>query len=164
MEVRKTTHQDLPRILEIYAHAREQMRRTGNPTQWGDSYPARETLEDDIQRGVSYVLEEGGDLAGVFMFTLGDDPTYQLIEEGAWLNDGPYGTIHRLASGGTAPGVFRACARFCETLAPNLRADTHADNLIMQHLLESWGFRRCGRIYAEDGTPRIAYLKPVRPY
>ena len=159
MEVRKTTPQDLPRILEIYGHAREQMRRTGNPTQWGDSYPARETLEDDIQRGVSYVLEEGGDLAGVFMFTLGDDPTYQLIEEGAWLNDGPYGTIHRIAGSGAGKGIFRECLAYCLARIPNIRIDTHRDNAAMRHLLEKHGFRKCGVIYVEDGSPRIAYQK-----
>ena len=41
----------------------------------------------------------------------------------------------------------------------SLRADTHADNKIMQHLLEENGFTRCGIIHVEDGTPRIAYQK-----
>ena len=37
--------------------------------------------------------------------------------------------------------------------------DTHADNKVMQHLLESEGFTRCGIIHVEDGTPRIAYQR-----
>lgn len=41
----------------------------------------------------------------------------------------------------------------------SLRADTHADNKIMQHLLEKNGFARCGIIHVEDGTPRVAYQK-----
>ena len=41
----------------------------------------------------------------------------------------------------------------------SLRADTHADNKVMQHLLESEGFTRCGIIHVEDGTPRIAYQR-----
>ena len=41
----------------------------------------------------------------------------------------------------------------------SLRADTHADNKIMQHLLEKNGFTRCGIIHVADGTPRIAYQK-----
>ena len=40
-----------------------------------------------------------------------------------------------------------------------VRADTHADNKIMQHLLEENGFTKCGIIHVEDGTPRIAYQK-----
>ena len=38
-----------------------------------------------------------------------------------------------------------------------LRADTHADNLTMQRCLEREGFVRCGTIYVEDGTPRVAF-------
>ena len=41
----------------------------------------------------------------------------------------------------------------------SLRADTHVDNKVMQHLLESEGFTRCGIIHVEDGTPRIAYQR-----
>ena len=29
----------------------------------------------------------------------------------------------------------------------------------MQHLIEKNGFQRCGIIYVEDGSPRIAYEK-----
>ena len=35
---------DLEQILEIYAHARKAMEDSGNPTQWGDSYPPQEML------------------------------------------------------------------------------------------------------------------------
>lgn len=38
-----------------------------------------------------------------------------------------------------------------------LRADTHADKTYMQHALTATGFVRCGTIYTEDGTPRLAY-------
>lgn len=41
----------------------------------------------------------------------------------------------------------------------NLRIDTHDDNRIMQHILEKTGYVKCGRIYVEDGSPRIAYHK-----
>ena len=47
----------------------------------------------------------------------------------------------------------------------SLRADTHADNKIMQHLLEKNGFTRCGVIHVADGSPRFAYQKlaPTQP-
>lgn len=40
-----------------------------------------------------------------------------------------------------------------------VRADTHWDNVIMQHILEKNGFVKCGTIVVENGTPRIAYPK-----
>ena len=36
---------------------------------------------------------------------MGDDPTYQQIYEGTWLNNEPYGVIHRLATNGKQKGV-----------------------------------------------------------
>ena len=90
---------DLEQILEIYAHARKAMADSGNPTQWGDSYPPQKMLEEDIDSNRLFVYTVKGRLEAVFAFILGPDPTYAKIEDGQWLNDEvPYGTIHRLAS------------------------------------------------------------------
>ncbi len=157
MNVRKATPEDLPRMGEVYACAREAMKRSGNPRQWGDTRPSPEAVAEDVARGNSYVLEAGGRICGVFAFVLGDDPTYAVIEGGAWKSAAPYGTIHRLASDGTERGVFRACLDHCAGICPHIRIDTHRDNRIMQRLLAECGFARCGIIYVDDGTPRIAY-------
>ena len=45
---RGARHSDLEQILDIYARARKVMAASGNPTQWGDGYPPREMLEEDI--------------------------------------------------------------------------------------------------------------------
>ena len=78
---------------------------------------------------------------------------------GHWLNDGPYGTLHRLASAGHRSGVGRLVIDWCLEHCESLRADTHADNKVMQHVLESNGFSRCGIIHLANGSPRIAYQK-----
>ena len=69
------------------------------------------------------------------------------------------GTLHRLASAGESKGIGKAVVEWCLEHCESLRADTHADNKIMQHLLEENGFTKCGIIHVEDGTPRIAYQK-----
>jgi RimJ/RimL family protein N-acetyltransferase len=153
---------DVDAILRIYDSGRERMRTRGNPTQWEAGYPNRAILEEDIRRRQCFVCEETGKIHGVFSLCIGDEPTYAKICEGAWINDAPYGTIHRLAGDGVIPNLFSGCLRFCRSLIPNLRADTHADNHVMRHLLEKNGFQRCGVIYVEDGTPRIAYQLPPR--
>ena len=136
------------------------MADSGNPTQWGDSYPPQEMLEEDIDSNRLFVDVVNGQLLGVFAFILGPDPTYAKIEGGKWLNDTlPYGTIHRLASAGESKGIGKAVVEWCLEHCQSLRADTHADNQIMQHLLEKNGFTRCGIIHVADGTPRIAYQK-----
>ena len=47
MNIRLSEEKDLEAILGIYAYARKIMRENGNPTQWGDSYPEKEVVEED---------------------------------------------------------------------------------------------------------------------
>ncbi|MCI8528372.1 MAG: N-acetyltransferase [Lachnospiraceae bacterium] len=159
VNIRKASMTDLQEILQIYAHARERMRQNGNPSQWGERWPWEEVVAEDIEAGQSFVTEEEGKICGVFAFLPGIEPTYQKIENGSWLNEEAYGTIHRLAGDGWTKGVFAACQEYCGKIIPNIRIDTHADNHIMRHLLDKHGFKTCGIIYVEDGTPRIAYQK-----
>jgi RimJ/RimL family protein N-acetyltransferase len=153
--VRRVEITDLPQILEIYANAREFMKKNGNHTQWGGGYPSRGMLEDDINRGNLYAVTRDTEIYGVFCFVLGDDPTYAVMEDGCWRSDTPYGTIHRIASRGS--GVFAAALNHCRSRIGHIRIDTHADNYPMQHLVTKHGFSRRGIIHVADGTPRIAY-------
>ena len=156
--IRKATPADLPAVEAVYALARTFMAKNGNPTQWGTTYPATELLEEDIRLGRLFVDTAEDRVCGVFMFTVGeDDPTYAYIEDGAWLDNSPYGVIHRIAADGTVPGVLGRALSFCRECCSHLRIDTHADNHIMQSRLAKQGFARCGTIYVEDGSPRIAY-------
>ncbi len=158
MYVRRSNMEDIPAMMDLYAQARVFMREHGNPNQWDDSYPSRELLEKDIAFGNSYIVEDDEkNLAATFAFIKGEDPTYYGIENGAWLNHEPYGTIHRLAGNPSCHGIASGCIGWCKSQIGNLRADTHEDNKIMQHLLEKNGFVRCGIIHLADGAPRIAY-------
>ena len=44
----------------------------------------------------------------------------------------------------------------------DLRMDTYEDNQPMQHFLEKKGFEKCGIVYADDGTERLAYHKIIK--
>jgi RimJ/RimL family protein N-acetyltransferase len=159
MTIRKAAGKDLDEIMEIYRRARQFMVESGNPTQWAEGHPSRLIIEQDITRGISYVCEDIHGIQGVFAFIIGEDPTYKVIENGAWLREDTYGTVHRLASAGVRKGVASRCFHWCFDQCGNLRVDTHEDNKVMQHLIEQNGFVQCGQIYAENGTPRIAYQK-----
>lgn len=160
LTVRPAVPSDLPALLAVYDSARRYMIRCGNPTQWGTDYPPADLLAGDIAAGHLYAVCRGGTLCAAFALIAGADPTYAEIR-GAWGSEAPYATIHRLASDGTAPGVFAAVLAFCLRRSPHLRADTHADNAVMQRLLENNGFRRCGiiRVSHGDGSrgERLAY-------
>lgn len=56
--IRKTTIDDIPKLREIFAIARQFMANTGNPSQWVDGYPSDEQLTQDIESGDSYVVEK----------------------------------------------------------------------------------------------------------
>lgn len=160
MRIRNVQMKDWEAILEIYAYAREFMKKQGNPTQWGDSYPAKETLLNDIQEEKLYVCEnDEGRIVGVFYFAKEDDPTYRVITEGQWLSDAPYAVVHRIASAKDTKGVATFCLMWAFGQTKNLRIDTHDDNIPMQSLLKKLDFCKCGRIYLPNGSPRIAYQK-----
>ena len=158
MQIRNAEQTDIEAIMGIYDVGRSLMRATGNAAQWVNGYPSRALIEGDIAKGNCYVIEGDDGMAhAVFAFIIGADPTYAVIEDGAWLNDEPYGTIHRIASDGALRGVLGEAVAFALERTGNLRIDTHEDNVPMQGALAKAGFARCGIIYCEDGTPRIAF-------
>ena len=154
--IRPANRSDLPALGPVYAAARRFMAANGNPTQWSDRYPLTEDLEEDIGKGHLYVWAPDGAVHGAFVLQLGEEANYREIQ-GAWRSDTAYGTIHRVASDGTAPGLFAACMDFCKGRMNHLRIDTHQDNAPMRHLIARHGFVPCGTIRVEDGTPRLAY-------
>ena len=162
IEVRKSTEQDLETMLAIFARARKFMAENGNPTQWAQNkWPPEDLLKQDIAEGISYVCLNEGKVVGTFVFIQGKDiePTYSEIEDGAWLDDSPYGVIHRIASDGTVKGLGEFCINWgLERCGHHMRLDTHPDNKIAQNLLEKCGFTKCGIIHVtQDPYPRIAY-------
>ena len=163
MEIRKSTAADFERIMEIYAYARSFMAATGNPNQWGPTnWPPAALVWDDIESGNGHVCEHEGRVVGVFCLAYGMDvePTYRRIQDGSWLDDGPYGVIHRLAGDGSVRGIGAFCITWALERCGHLRIDTHGDNVVMQNLLEKLGFTHCGTIYVEeDDYPRFAYEK-----
>lgn len=159
IEIAKAKKEELPELQKIYAYARQFMKENGNATQWGEHSPAEDILLKDIQNENLYVMRQNGQIHAVFAFIIGNDPTYDRIEQGRWLSKTAYGTIHRVAGDGQIKGVFDLVLAFCNKKIKHLRIDTHRDNKVMQHLILKNGFQKCGIIYVADGSPRIAYEK-----
>ncbi|MBQ8223891.1 MAG: GNAT family N-acetyltransferase [Bacteroides sp.] len=161
LNIRKTTPEEVGTLLELFEEARHIMRADGNLQQWTGGYPSEELIRKEIEAGNSYVCtDKAGNVVGTFAFIVGEDPTYRIIYEGEWLeNVSTYGTIHRLAGKGDGHGVAAACINWCYQQVPNLRADTHRDNRILQHILTKHGFHYCGIIHLLNGDERLAYQK-----
>lgn len=162
LTVRHAIAEDLPEIRDIYARARAFMRETGNPNQWKNITPTEEQILGDLAGENLYVLTDSDGIAGVFALFSEPDLTYAHIE-GAWPNELPYVTIHRIASAGRRGGVVAAAVDFARTKGARMRIDTHADNRVMQAALGKLGFARCGIIYLENGEPRIAFQLEFQP-
>lgn len=163
MELRKATPADIPRILEIYDGAKASMREM-NIQQWSEEYPNRDSALADIQSQTGYVLTLNGTVVATCCLAFGHEPTYDIIYDGAWEGDGPYGFLHRVAvdpacKGKGAAGLFfqELERQAIERGVAILRGDTHQDNLPMQRTMEKNGLKRRGTILLEDGSPRIAY-------
>ncbi len=160
MQIRKTRKEDLPAVMEIYRAAQQFMIETGNPTQWGTFYPDEEMIIADIEGEFSHVCIKDGEVVAVFYFDgNADEADYKRID-GAWLNDNPYGVVHRIAAkAGSHAGGF--CLDWCVNQCGNVRIDTHDDNIPMQRLLKKQGFTYCGRIELEKYGARIAFHKKI---
>ncbi len=161
--IRKSLPEDIDLILSMYDHSRSVMRADGNFTQWV-GYPTREDVEEDIARGVSYIIEECQGVqgstreCGTFALVPGEEPTYSYIDHGRWIDTAtPYSTLHRLAALPGTRGIADIAFRYAKAHAAHLRVDTHHDNRPMRHILEKEGFVYCGIIYMPDGSPRDAY-------
>lgn len=160
MKIRPAVLSELDALMPLYDRGRAFMRQNGNMGQWINGYPSRAMVGEDIRLGHLFVAEEAGDTAAVFCFFHGEDvePAYRAIN-GAWLADGPYGVVHRIASTGKYPRMVEVCTDWCLERCPSLRIDTYKDNFPMQQALARCGFTFCGVIVIEDGSERMAYQK-----
>lgn len=159
LQIRKAKPQELDTVMALYDHARQYMRENGNLNQWIGGYPSREMVAGDIDLERCFLCCEDDAPQAVFCFTVGEDETYRRICEGAWKDDEPYAVIHRMGVCSHRGGVASFCFGWCFAQHPNLRVDTHRDNIPMQHCLAKNGFAYCGIVYLADGSERLAYQK-----
>lgn len=176
MHIRKTTGADLDAVMNIIEEARRTIAALGI-NQWQNGSPNRAMLAEDISLGQGRCVEldgEGaGQIVGTFALIEDGEPTYDYIEDGAWLTadrdaDGAwsYLAIHRVAisvanrGSGISTAILDYAAETARGLGRmSLRIDTHRGNVVMRRMLEKHGFVHCGTIYLLNGDPRVAYEK-----
>ena len=166
MTIRKATTADIDAIMACIADAQALLKSCG-VDQWQDGYPTADIIRSDIARGESFVTTEGEDVVATAVISFSGEPTYKTIE-GEWKNNNPYAVIHRLAVRNTSygKGYAKAIFNYAEQLCTkgkvsDLRVDTHADNRIMQRILDELGYKYCGVITLLSGAKRIALQKSL---
>lgn len=158
MDIRLAKRDDITEINNLYEAARQFMSKNGNADQWSNNYPSIEDIEEDLKKDCLYVCEDNDEVLAVFFYEFANDEDYEKID-GAWLDDSPYGVLHRIATKRGTNGIGAYCIDYAYNACGNLRIDTHEKNIPMRNLLKKLGFKECGIIQVRHGKERIAFQK-----
>lgn len=168
MEFRQANISDLDQIVEIIELSKKYLKET-KVDQWQDGYPAKEDLGRDIESRNSYVLTNKDEIVATTVISLDGESTYNSIFNGEWITNEEYIVMHRVAVHDRykGKGIFKELIKEAENLALNkgifsIKIDTHRDNISMQKAVLKNDFKKCGIIYLEDGSERIAFEKVMK--
>lgn len=165
MEFRKSVLEDIAGIMKVINKAKISLKEAGI-NQWQNGYPNEKVIEDDINRGESYVATIDGTIVGTVAITFDREPHYEAIREGQWMNqEGDYAVIHRIAvdndykGQGIAGFLIMQAEKIGEGKIQSIRIDTHEMNLPMQRVIQREGFVYCGKVDMVDGSERVTFEK-----
>ncbi len=160
---RKAEAADAGSIWEILQQAIERRRRDGSQ-QWQDGYPNPGTVQEDIEKASGFVLAEEGNIIAFCALIVNDEPAYDNID-GAWLTNGDFLVVHRVAVSdkvagkGIATRLFKSIEQYAITQnIPSIKVDTNFDNPAMLKILEKLQYTYCGEVMLR-GAPRKAFEK-----
>ena len=169
MEFIQAGEEHIERIWEITGMAKRQLKNLGLD-QWQTGYPSLEICQQDVAEGMAYLAVEDGEILGAFAYQVTPDISYGEIENGKWLTDTPYASMHRVivADGCKGKGIAGKMFAYGFSMAErdgfaSVRIDTHPGNIPMQRALAKAGFQACGQIHLaagpEKGHVRIGFEK-----
>ena len=160
---RKAEISDKDIIWEIIQQSIERRRIDGS-TQWQNGYPNEQTVESDIAKNFGFVLTVNDEIAVYVALIFNDEPAYSSIE-GAWLTNGEFVVIHRVAvlekfaGQGLAKKLFDVIEDYVKSQnVHSIKVDTNFDNAAMLKILESKGYTYCGEVLLNSGM-RKAFEK-----
>lgn len=160
---RKATITDAPKIWIILQQAILRRKADGS-NQWQDGYPNPEIIQQDIEKGIGYVLTDDNIIIGYTAVLINNEPEYANLQ-GKWITNSDFVVFHRVAIAENHLGknLSKKIIDFIEKFAltnniHSLKADTNHDNFAMMSIFEKSGFVFCGIVHFR-GSPRRAYEK-----
>lgn len=163
MKIIQTQSHHIPQVLALYHRASLFLQHQGID-QWQNHYPNETSLNEDMNKHGSYVLVDDNLVLGTMACLFEDDPYYEVIEEGQWSFNSPYGVVHRLCvhpdfpHQGIASKLLSYALKLCQEHHMNgCRIDTHPHNVLMQGLILKHGFKLCGKVYVANHALRLGY-------
>ena len=162
---RKATGIEIPKIWEIIQQAIVR-RKNDESQQWQDGYPNENVIEQDIAKGIGYVLTDDETIVGYTAILINDEPAYNDLK-GNWLTNGDFVVVHRLAISeeyigkGLAQKIF-LCTEYIATENNifSIKVDTNFDNIPMLKIFEKLGYTYCGEV-SFRGSARKAFEKEL---
>jgi ribosomal protein S18 acetylase RimI-like enzyme len=150
-EIRKAQAEDTGEIMELIAKCVQAM-QAGGSDQWDDSYPNREIIGRDIERGTLYTYIADEAIAGIIVLDELQNEMYREIE---WSQEqGRHLIMHRLAVHPEVQGkgIARKLIAFSEEHArregySSIRLDTYSKNTRALALYPSLGYERRGELF-----------------
>lgn len=165
MKIRLAEQTDVLEILTIFTQTRAYF-KAQNIDQWQGDYPGIPDILKDIELKQCYVAVEKDVIIGVIVLSLQAEGSYETLMGGSWNSQEPYTVIHRLAINNDYQGRGTSLELLAYadelTLAHGrevIRTDTHLANDGMRYILTKTGYRYTGRLFLDDGSPRIGYDK-----
>ncbi len=139
-------------------------RKADGSNQWQDGYPNPQIIQQDIEKGIGYVLTNNGTIIGYTAVLINNEPEYDNLQ-GKWITHADFVVFHRVAIAQEYIGqnLSKKMIDFIEAFALanniySLKADTNHDNFAMMKIFEKSGFVFCGIVHFR-GSPRRAYEK-----
>lgn len=153
-----------------------EMRETRETRETQEALETREALEmretqemreiQETQAAKAAAAQAQGNVVAYGAVVFDGEPAYDAIE-GAWLTDGDYVVLHRMAvaDGEKGRGVATEFMRCVEAMAcgrgtDSMRVDTNFDNRYMLRMLGRLGFVYCGKVRYRSGE-RLAFEKTL---
>ena len=144
--------------------ATEATEETRKAREMRETQEALETRETQAAKAAAAHAQ--GNVVAVGAVVFDGEPAYDAIE-GAWLTDGDYVVLHRMAvtDGEKGRGVATEFMRRVEAMAcgrgtGSMRVDTNFDNRYMLRMLGRLGFVYCGKVRYRSGE-RLAFEKTL---
>jgi GNAT superfamily N-acetyltransferase len=163
---RKALPSEILQIWEILKLAIARRKEEGS-NQWQDGYPNPDVVQNDIDKGVGYVLLQDDLIVGYCAILINDEPEYANII-GKWITNTDFVVFHRvaIAENYLGQGLAKKMFGYIEEIALNLnvksiKVDTNFDNAAMLTIFEKLGYIYCGEVYFR-GSPRRAFEKVLK--
>lgn len=155
---------------EEATEATEETRKAREMQETQETQETQEALETremrETQAAKAAAAQAQGNVVAYGAVVFDGEPAYDAIE-GAWLTDGDYVVLHRMAvaDGEKGHGVATEFMRRVEAMAcgrgtGSMRVDTNFDNRYMLRMLGRLGFVYCGKVRYRSGE-RLAFEKTL---